>query len=89
VEDEVLYMIAKEDIFKVKKQIDGYVGSKVKIRANKGRKRVVEKEGVLQNTYPSIFVVKVQNEQQDTYRTVSYSYTDVLTNNVQLSVCKE
>lgn len=82
-------MIAKEDIFKVKKQIDGYVGSKVKIRANKGRKRVVEKEGVLQNTYPSIFVVKVQNEQQDTYRTVSYSYTDVLTNNVQLSVCKE
>lgn len=82
-------MIAKEDIFQVKKQIDGYVGSKVRIRANKGRKRVVEKEGVLQNTYPSIFVVKVQNEQQDTYRTVSYSYTDVLTNNVQLSVCKE
>ena len=82
-------MIDREDIFEVKKQMDSFVGSKVKIRANKGRKRIVEKEGILQNTYPSIFVVKVQNEQQNTYRTVSYSYTDILTKNVQLSICKE
>lgn len=79
-------MIAKDDISQVRKQVDEYIGSKVLIKANKGRKRVVIKEGVLQNTYPSIFVVKVQNEQQDTYRTISYSYTDILTNNVELSL---
>jgi uncharacterized protein Veg len=82
-------MIAKEDILKVRNEVGEYVGSKVRIKANKGRKRVVIKEGVLQDTYPSIFVVKVQNEQQDTFRTVSYSYTDILTNNVELSLCVE
>jgi len=82
-------MIAKEEISLVRKQVDKYIGSKVLIKANKGRKRVVIKEGVLQSTYPSIFIVKVQNEHQDSYRTVSYSYTDIITNNVELSLYPE
>ncbi|PKM52600.1 MAG: hypothetical protein CVV02_00245 [Firmicutes bacterium HGW-Firmicutes-7] len=82
-------MIAKEEISLVRQQVDKYIGSKVLIKANKGRKRVVIKEGVLQSTYPSIFIVKVQNEYQDTYRTVSYSYTDIITNNVELSLYPE
>lgn len=82
-------MIAKEEISLVRKQIDKYIGSKVRIKANKGRKRVVIKEGVLQSTYPSIFIVKVQNENQNSFRTVSYSYTDIITNNVELSLCPE
>ncbi len=82
-------MIAKEDICKVKEKVDAYVGSKVMIKANKGRKRVVVRQGVLESTYPSIFVVKVHNELQDSYRTISYSYTDILTNNVELSLCQE
>ena len=82
-------LIAKEDIIQVKRRMDEYVGSRVKVRANKGRKKVVIKEGVLENTYPSIFVVKVQNELQDSYRRVSYSYTDILTHTVELSLCSE
>lgn len=82
-------MIAKEDIFAVRQQVKAHVGSKVKIRANKGRKRVVIKEGVLENTYPSIFVIKVQNEQNNTYRSISYSYTDLLTHNVEISICRD
>ncbi|MCT4596709.1 MAG: Veg family protein [Vallitalea sp.] len=82
-------MIAKEDITEVRRRVDTYVGSKVLVKANKGRKRIVIKQGVLESTYPSIFVVKVQNELQNTYRTVSYSYTDILTNNVELSLCQE
>lgn len=82
-------MIAKEEIMLVRKQVDKYIGSKVLIKANKGRKRVVIKEGVLQSTYPSIFIVKVQNENQDSFRTVSYSYTDIITNNVELSLYPE
>ncbi len=82
-------MIGKEDIFAVRQQVNAHVGSKVRIRANKGRKRVVVKEGVLENTYPSIFVVKVHNEQQGSYRSVSYSYTDLLTHNVELSICRD
>jgi uncharacterized protein Veg len=82
-------VIAKEDIKQVKRRMDEYVGSRVKVRANKGRRKVVVKEGVLEKTYPSIFVVKVQNELQDSYRTVSYSYTDILTHTVELSLCSD
>lgn len=82
-------MIAKEDLFAVRQQVKAHVGSKVRIRANKGRKRVVVKEGVLENTYPSIFVVKVQNEHANSFQTVSYSYTDLLTHNVELSICRD
>ena len=82
-------MIAKSDILQVRKDIEGFVGSKVRIKANKGRKRIVVREGVLENTYPSIFVIRVQNEFEDTFRSVSYSYTDVLTHTVELSLCKE
>lgn len=82
-------MFAKDEISLVRKQVNAYVGSKVLVKANKGRKRVTINEGVLQNTYPSIFVVKVENEQNSSYRTVSYSYTDIITNNVELSLCQE
>lgn len=82
-------MIAKEEILQVREQVDKFIGSKVLIKTNKGRKRVVIKHGVLQSTYPSIFIVKVQNEYQDSFRTVSYSYTDIITNNVELSLYSE
>lgn len=82
-------MIARDDIFQVKREIDNYVGSKVKIRANKGRKKIVVKEGIIQNTYPSIFVISLQGEDKKGARVVSYSYTDVLTHTVELSLCKD
>jgi len=82
-------MIARDDIFQVKREIDNYVGSRVKIRANKGRKKIVVKEGIIQNTYPSIFVVSFQNAENHSTRVVSYSYTDVLTHTVELSLCKD
>lgn len=82
-------MIGRDDIFQVKREIDNYVGSKVRIRANKGRKKIVVKEGVIQSTYPSIFVVRLHDEGQSGTRDVSYSYTDVLTHTVELSLCQK
>ncbi len=82
-------MIASTNISQVKEKIDHYVGSRVKIRANKGRKKIVVKEGVIENTYPSIFVVKIYDSIHHLERVVSYSYTDVLTHDVELSLCCE
>jgi len=82
-------MIGRDDIFQVKREIDNYVGSKVRIRANKGRKKIVVKEGVIQSTYPSIFVVRLHDKSQNATRVVSYSYTDVLTHTVELSLCHD
>lgn len=82
-------MIGREEIFQVRQQINDYVGSKVKIRANKGRKKIVVRQGVIEHTYPSIFVVKIDEGTRNASRTVCYTYTDVLTHSVELSVCND
>lgn len=80
-------MIEKSDLFQIKKHIETYVGEKVQLRANKGRKKSFIREGIIENSYPSIFVVRFEND-YDTTRRVSYSYTDILTKAVELVVCK-
>lgn len=81
-------MIEKSDLFQIKRDIENCIGEKVQLKANKGRKKAFIKEGVLENTYPSIFVVKFENDYELTRR-VSYSYTDILTKAVELVVCKD
>jgi len=80
-------MIEKSDLFQIKRDIETCIGEKVQLKANKGRKKAFIKEGVLENTYPSIFVIKFEND-YDTTRRVSYSYTDILTKAVELVICK-
>jgi uncharacterized protein Veg len=81
-------MIEKGDLFQIKKDIQTCIGEKVQLKANKGRKKAFIREGILENSYPSIFVVKFENEYETTRR-VSYSYTDILTKAVELVVCKD
>jgi uncharacterized protein Veg len=81
-------MAEKSDLFQIKKNIETCIGEKVQLKANKGRKKAFIKEGVLENSYPSIFIVKFENEYETTRR-VSYSYTDILTKAVELVVCKD
>ena len=75
-------MIEKCNIDEVKKNIEGCVGQKVLLRGSLGRNKSFEKEGTLVNTYPNIFVVKMDDSQ----RNVTYSYTDVLTKSVELGI---
>jgi uncharacterized protein Veg len=80
-------MIEKGDLFQVKKDIETCIGERVQLKANKGRKKAFVREGVLENSYPSIFTVKFENDFETTRR-VSYSYTDILTKAVEIVVCK-
>lgn len=68
-------------IANIKKDIEDHLGDKVTLKANGGRKKVLINDGVIESAYPSIFVIRLEN---DTQRTVTYSYSDVLTNTVQL-----
>lgn len=70
----------------IRVEIEGYVGKKVRLTADKGRNRIVVKEGVLDSAYPNVFTVKV-NDGYDGNRTISYSYSDVLTSAVKLALC--
>jgi len=78
----------KRDVLaRIKRDLDGFVGRPVRIKANKGRRRVVEREGTLEKTYPSLFVVKLGPDQQN--RRVSFTYADILTEVVELTVLNE
>ena len=65
----------------IRKNIEDHVGDKVTLRANSGRRKVSVNSGVIEKAYPSIFVIRLES---DTQRKVTYSYSDVLTNTVQL-----
>lgn len=65
----------------IKKDIEGHVGEKVTLKANGGRRKIVVNKGILEKTYDSIFIIRLDSNSQ---RTVSYSYSDVLTKTVQL-----
>ncbi len=68
-------------IANIKKDIETHLGEKVTLKANGGRKKILVNNGVLESIYPSIFVIRLD---KDNKRTVTYSYSDVLTNTVQL-----
>lgn len=80
-------MMKQADVNKVRRAVVSHVGSKVKIRANKGRHKIDVTEGIISETYPSIFLIKVQDEFDDTFKMISFTYTDVLTKNVELTIC--
>jgi uncharacterized protein Veg len=65
----------------IKKDIEEHVGERVTLKANGGRRKILVNNGVIEKTYPSIFVIRLEN---DTRRTVTYSYSDVLTKTVQI-----
>jgi uncharacterized protein Veg len=69
---------------KIKRDMDSFVGQEVSLKANTGRKKVFEVNGILEQTYPNIFVVKFHERQVE--RRVSYTYADLLTEVVEVSI---
>ncbi len=80
-------MIRKNDLSKLKEDIGFCIGQSVRVTTNKGKKKVLTKEGVVESAYPSIFTVKFEDEQST--RRISYSYTDVLTNTIEVIRCSD
>ncbi len=53
------------------------------LKANGGRKKTIERCGILAETYPSVFIVELDQDENN-FERVSYSYTDILTDAVEL-----
>lgn len=68
----------------IRGNVDSFVGQEVLVKANRGRRKAMKKEGVLEKTYPNIFVVKIDDHDQT--RRLSYSYADLLTDKVEIKV---
>lgn len=67
----------------IRKIIEAHLGEEVKVRANKGRRRVEERYGIIKETYPCLFTVKVIGAGH----IVSYSYAELLTKEVEVELC--
>lgn len=78
--------MSQSDIRKVRFSLNQNIGNKVKIRANRGRHKIDVTEGIIRETYPSVFLIEVENKIDDTTQNISFSYTDVLTKDVQMQL---
>lgn len=60
-----------------------HTGTRIKLRANMGRSKIIERHGILMQTHPQLFIVEVEEKRGRTARQ-SYQYVDVLTGMVEL-----
>ncbi len=79
-------MATKETLTELRRNVESCIGQKVILKANKGRKKVLIKEGVLEEVYPNIFVIRIDSG-LNSERKVSYSYSDILTETVEITLC--
>lgn len=67
-------------IIDIKKEIDNMVGKEVKIKEYIGRNKYESFSGSIYSTYPRHFIVKTK------YENKSFTYTDVLTKNINITL---
>ena len=67
----------------IKVQLDSHVGQEVTVVAQAGRKKITERSGILRSTFPSLFVVELDDDAN--FERASYSYTDILTKNIDIT----
>jgi uncharacterized protein Veg len=73
-----------KSIMDIKNQLETHVGERLRLKANGGRRKTIERSGILEETYPSVFIIKLDQD-TNAFERVSYSYTDVLTESVELT----
>jgi len=76
--------MGKNALTEIKCTLDNLIGQRIRLKANSGRRKTIERTGILEETYPSVFVVKLDEDYS--FSRVSYSYADILTESVELTV---
>lgn len=67
----------------IRDELKSLEGERIKVRANMGRSRIVERAGTLIQAHPALFVVEVE-ERRGRRARQSYQYVDVLTGTVEI-----
>ncbi|WP_347861772.1 Veg family protein [Salimicrobium sp. PL1-032A] len=71
-------------LVEIKHTLEEKIGNRLTLKANGGRRKTIERTGILSDTYPAVFIVELDQE-ENAYERVSYSYADVLTETVELN----
>ncbi len=76
------------DINKVRASVHQQCGSKVMIQLDRGRNKIDVQEGVIQNAYPSVFTILINDQNKDNPpQLLSFSYTDIITKDIRMKLC--
>lgn len=76
-------LLVPTSIITIKEKLDSHLGDPITVVARAGRKKVTKRRGILKETFPAVFVVDLDQDQNN-FKHVSYSYTDLLTKNITL-----
>ncbi len=68
----------------IQEKLSSMTGVRLKVKANMGRGRIMEREGTLMQAHPSLFVMEV-DEKRGRKARQSHQYVDILTGTVELS----
>lgn len=72
-----------KDLVEIKTYLDDKVGQEILVTVQMGRKKRKQRRGILQDTFHSVFVVALDQD-ENSFDRASYSYRDVLTNAIEL-----
>ena len=76
------------DIHKGRASVYQQCGRKVLIQLDRGRNKVDIQEGVIQNAYPSVFTILVNDPQEENPpQLLSFSYSDIITRDIRMKLC--
>lgn len=78
-------MFYEKDLINAKNSVEQHIGSKVRVRHNSGKKRQKAKDGILLSAYKSVFLINIQVD-DNIYTSTSYTYKDLLTENITITV---
>ncbi len=78
-------MIYEKDLVKAKNDVEKHIGDKVRVRFKNGKRKQRIKDGTIISAYNSIFLVELQVT-EDVVMQTTYTYKDVLTKNVVISL---
>ena len=78
----------QKDFDKVRASVQQQCGSEVMIQLDRGRNKVDIQRGVIQEAYPSVFTILVNDEEEDRpAQLLSFSYTDIITKEIRMKLC--
>ncbi|MBG9988212.1 Veg family protein [Aerococcaceae bacterium DSM 111176] len=72
-----------DNISDIRSLLDERVGTEIKVTVQMGRKKKKERRGILQETYRSVFVVNLDQDENN-FERASFSYRDILTDTVAI-----
>lgn len=73
-----------QDLQEIKRGLEKNIGKPIQVTQQTGRKRITTRHGILSNIFPAVFVVELDQEENQ-FERVCYSYADLLTESIEIA----